>query len=218
MNEIRQLHENREDDHQTSWLPLLSEYIDKRLEPAARHHVAAHLNECRECRRELAGLRQTVRALNDLAEVKAPRSFTISPAQARSLRPRPLYRAAQFAAAVAAIFLLITFALEFNGTFTEQQVILTAQAVSPTIEVPPIGTRPPSANCPDTGISCANSGQPSEIITPEPVTPAPAIPVVVTRTNVESVRWLQLVLVALLIIGTTLAFALRPRAPTRLRL
>ena len=45
----------------------MSDYLDGELTPASLSRMAHHLGECAECRRLLAGLRQTLHALHHLA-------------------------------------------------------------------------------------------------------------------------------------------------------
>lgn len=212
MNELKKQPNN----HSAEWANLLSEYLDNRLEVNSRHRVERHLAECRECRLEMVGLRRTVKALNNLPEVRAPRSFTLSPAQAQALRPRPLYRASQFAAAVAAAFLVISFILDFSGAFSTPSGSVVA--VGPTVDVAPvIGTRPPTT-CRSTEQNCAQSGAKFDPATPDPTTVAPTPAQSANSGFFEPIRLVQLVLVVLLIGAAAFAYALRPRAPSRLRL
>jgi anti-sigma factor RsiW len=45
----------------------MSDYLDADLAPSDRARMEHHLDECDECRRLLAGLRQTVAALHRLS-------------------------------------------------------------------------------------------------------------------------------------------------------
>jgi anti-sigma factor RsiW len=45
----------------------MSEYLDGELPPAGLARMQRHLDECADCRRLLAGLRQTVDALHRLS-------------------------------------------------------------------------------------------------------------------------------------------------------
>ncbi len=67
----------------------LSPYLDGELAPRPRGALERHLASCAPCRRELAGLRATARALAELPEAEVPRSFTLTPDQARRPAPRP---------------------------------------------------------------------------------------------------------------------------------
>jgi anti-sigma factor RsiW len=51
---------------------LLSAYLDGELEDAARHEVAAHLDECGACRIELAQAAEARMALRNLPQLEAP--------------------------------------------------------------------------------------------------------------------------------------------------
>lgn len=66
----------------------LSAYIDGQLEPKRALRTEAHIESCRECSTELAELRELRSALSALPEVRAPRSFALTPAQvAQTVRP-----------------------------------------------------------------------------------------------------------------------------------
>ena len=53
-------------DHR--WAPEhMSDYLDGELPPHALGRIERHLRECAECRRLLAGLRQTIAALDRLS-------------------------------------------------------------------------------------------------------------------------------------------------------
>lgn len=219
MDKIRELNRNKESDHLSEWLPLLSEHLDNRLDEAADTHLTRHLAECRDCRLELAALRRTVRVLNALPEVKAPRSFTLTPAQAQRLRPRPLYRASQFAAAIAAAFLLMISALDLSGAFS-QTVVIPVAATVPTVAVPEVGTAA-ARPCPTNGLNCAfSNGQVGQVVTatPDPTTPAAIQTAATKKVDSEAVRVIELMLVLVVVALAVFAFALRPRAPTRLKL
>ncbi|MEI6046774.1 MAG: zf-HC2 domain-containing protein [Chloroflexota bacterium] len=216
MNKIREITGNRRIDHLNEWRPLLSSYIDHRLEEPTRNHVARHVAECRECRLELAALRRTIGLLKGLPEVKTPRSFTISPAQAQALRPRPLYRAAQFAAAIAAIFLFITCAMDLSGAFNLAGNTIVGSGVDPTTGIPLVGTRVPTT-CPPTGLACAQGGMGGQLITPDPTVATSVATSSAAVINFEAARVVEVILAVLVITLIAFAFALRPRAPTKLR-
>jgi hypothetical protein len=217
VKKIREITGNGKIDHLNEWRPLLSEYIDNRLEEPTQHHVTRHLSECHECRLELAALRRIVGLLKTLPEVKAPRSFTISRTQAQALRPRPLYHAAQFAAAIAALFLFITCAMDLSGAFNQNDKASMVVALDPSTGIPLVGTRIPTT-CPPTGISCAQGGMGGQLITPDPTTAAPIATSSATGINFEAIRVVELILVVLVIALVAFAFAIRPRAPTNFKL
>ncbi len=218
MNEVRELSQSGENSHENTWLLQISLYIDKRLEAPALVRLEQHLSGCSECRQQLAGLRQTVQLLNELPQPKMPRSFTLTSAQARALRPRPLYHMAQAAAAIAAIFLAISLILDYSGAFASK-VAPVSQAVvaTPAEELPLVGTRPPTTPCPTNGLACAQSGLGGEVTSPAPPTPAPTIAPIVTATsdNLVSIRLAQILLTGLVLVLAAFAFSLRPRAPSR---
>jgi anti-sigma factor RsiW len=57
-------------DHR--WAPgRMSDYLDGELAPAGRARIEHHLGECAQCRRLLAGLRQTLRGLHRLSASRA---------------------------------------------------------------------------------------------------------------------------------------------------
>src|SRR5437868_6264348 len=66
----------------------LSAYLDQELSAADARRVEAHLRSCAQCRRELETLRYTMQMVQALPSVRAPRSFTLSDAQAARMRPR----------------------------------------------------------------------------------------------------------------------------------
>ena len=70
----------------------LSAFLDGTLAPDERREVAAHLEGCPECRRELAGLEQTVALLRRVEPARAPVGFVDRVLEAA--RPRPGYRRA----------------------------------------------------------------------------------------------------------------------------
>ena len=68
----------------------LSAYLDDALAPDERRQVAAHLEGCADCRRELARLEQTVALLHRVEPARAPVGFVDRVMEAA--RPRPWYR------------------------------------------------------------------------------------------------------------------------------
>ena len=74
----------------------LSAYLDEALAPDERREVAAHLEACPDCRRELARLEQTVALLHRVEPARAPVGFVDRVTQAA--RPEPWYRRAAAAA------------------------------------------------------------------------------------------------------------------------
>jgi hypothetical protein len=70
----------------------LSAFLDEALAPEERREVAAHLESCADCRRELARLEQTVALLRRVEPARAPVGFVDRVTEAA--RPRPWYRRA----------------------------------------------------------------------------------------------------------------------------
>ena len=87
----------------------LSAYLDDALAPDERRDVAAHLEGCAECRRELARLDATVALLRRVEPARAPVGFVDRVVEAA--RPRPWYRRA-----AAAIFLPFSVKLPAEAT------------------------------------------------------------------------------------------------------
>src|SRR5919201_4622399 len=65
----------------------LSAYLDGELNKAERARVEAHLRTCVQCQHELESLRYTIRMVQELPIMRAPRAFTLSAEQAAQLRP-----------------------------------------------------------------------------------------------------------------------------------
>jgi putative zinc finger protein len=87
----------------------LSAYLDEALDPDERRQVAAHLEGCPECRRELALLEETVALLRRVEPARAPAGFVDRVTAAA--RPRPWYRRA-----AAAVFLPFSVKLPAEAT------------------------------------------------------------------------------------------------------
>jgi hypothetical protein len=66
---------------------LLSAYLDNQVSAAERDRIERHLSSCETCRREYDTLRQTVMFLRAMPQVRVPRAFTLSEAQAGIRRP-----------------------------------------------------------------------------------------------------------------------------------
>ncbi len=207
-----------DDLHRASWLPLLSDYIDEALTASDKIRLRQHLDECAPCTADLAGLQSVVVNLQHLPELAVPRSFGLTPAQARRLRPSPVFRFAQVAAAIAAVFLLVTVAFDGFGTF-QSPVLPTSLAINsatPTSTPDPnIGTLPPAATRPNGG---SNTGQGAVISDASPTaTPAnrPAEPV--AMTTAPALRWTEIALAIATVLLIVFALSLRPRAPGRIK-
>ena len=57
--------------------PLLSEYIDNRMDFEGRAAVERHIETCDSCRKELESLQMTVGLLNQMRSIPVPRSFVV---------------------------------------------------------------------------------------------------------------------------------------------
>jgi hypothetical protein len=85
----------------------LSEYLDGRLPADQRADVEHHLEECRECSRELQALRATRQMLRSLPPVPLPRSFTLEAAPRPAPLPRGFFWLRSATAVTAAAFVLL---------------------------------------------------------------------------------------------------------------
>jgi predicted anti-sigma-YlaC factor YlaD len=103
----------------------LSAYIDGQLTDKELTYVELHLDECKACAAELAGLRATVELLGSVEDVPAPRSFAIDPATA-SVPERPhaygsrALRWMRPALAISAALFLVMLFVDLGTTFTRQ--------------------------------------------------------------------------------------------------
>jgi hypothetical protein len=95
----------------------LSAYLDQELTAGDTRRVEAHLRTCAQCRRELETLRYTMQMVQALPSVRAPRSFTLSDAQAAHVRPRSsvgwLVNALRGMTVVATVLLIAVCGLDF---------------------------------------------------------------------------------------------------------
>ncbi|MBM3189271.1 MAG: hypothetical protein FJZ90_11185 [Chloroflexi bacterium] len=105
----------------------LSPYLDGRLSARAERRVKRHLDECGECREELASLRMTQRLLRGLPGLAAPRSFalplSVQGEQTRYRRWNLAYgivRVAAMAVSFALVVLLSSDALISSGVLFPQ--------------------------------------------------------------------------------------------------
>ncbi len=80
----------------------LSAYIDGELDASAADRLEHHVAECGGCRQEMAQLRATVAALQELPAVEPPRSFTLSPERLAPRPPMPVASPLAFGARIAA--------------------------------------------------------------------------------------------------------------------
>ena len=216
---VRDDDEAADDNHRDEWLPLISDYVDEILSPDEAARLEAHLAGCPACTADLEGLRQVVGSLHRLLPVAPPRSFALTPAQARQLRPSPVYRFSLVAAGLAAAFLLCCLALDLFNVFSPQTTHPTVaqQTVLPTATPDPnVGTLAPK----ETRIAGGSNSGASANVTPAPKpTPSPTVTNSQPATNNEfpAVRWIELGLVVALIVLAAFAFSVRPRAPGRLK-
>jgi len=89
----------------------LSSFLDRQLTSREQDRVARHLQECADCRADLASLRQTVAVLHAMPAIKPPRTFFIPASegvrQTQVRRSRLAYGYLQFATAVATVLLVL---------------------------------------------------------------------------------------------------------------
>lgn len=62
---------------------LLNSWVDGVVTTDERSMISTHLEHCQLCRDELESLRTVKRLLSDLPQVRLPRSFQLTPEQAR---------------------------------------------------------------------------------------------------------------------------------------
>ena len=96
---------------------VFSGYMDRRLSPEEMARAEEHLNTCQGCREELESLRATVALLRRLPEVTPSRSFALAPV--KPLPGRRVLPALRFAAAGAALLLVLAFAADWTGLFED---------------------------------------------------------------------------------------------------
>jgi hypothetical protein len=90
---------------------LLSMYLDGRTSRAERALVEHHLKSCADCARNLAALSATVKAVQELPHVRAPRSFALPRSMAKQPRSTPwLYPLLRSATAIATLLFVIVVA------------------------------------------------------------------------------------------------------------
>lgn len=226
MNKPRLLKEWDETEaHRDQWLPLILDYQDGTLQGSELDNLRQHLEGCGICKADLEGMRQSVILLQRLPELTVPRSFTINPVQARRLKPSPVYRFSQFAAAMAAAFLIFAFALDLSGAFTPQVAPPSVAAVTadPTATLEPVGTLASSAGKPGSGSNTGLGGAPVTFPSTQVADPT-ATPAANTQATSASnqgtspeLRLIEWALLVATILFTAFALMSRPRAPGRLR-
>jgi len=213
--------------HRDQWLPLLLDFQEDAIGASERVNLEQHLKECGICQADLEGMRQTVTLLQRLPEQPAPRSFTISPFQARRLKPSPVYRFSEFAAAIAAAFLIFAFALDLSGAFTpavppKQVAIATAD---PTVTLEPVGTLASSTGSGSggsvSGLSVPNpttAGTQAANPTAQPAASATSTAPSGIASSSPDIRLIEIVLLIATVLFTVFALMSRPRAPGRLKI
>ena len=204
----------------TRWLSLISDYVDQTLPVAERVRLERHLAECPACTADLLGMQQVVTSLRQLPPMVAPRSFQLTSAQARQLRPSPAFHYLRVAAGLAAAFLLFFMALDLFNAFPTAPNTTTVAINTPaptSTPDPNVGTLSAS----ETKIGAGSvQGAGSTTVTPVPKPTATAQPTVAQpapATSTSPVRWVEFALVLALVVLSGFAFALRPRAPDRLK-
>ncbi len=214
-----------EDSHRDYWLAFLNDYVDGTLPEAEIVRLEGHLAGCAACTADLEGLRQATGLLRRLPEVAVPCSFALNSFQVRRLKPSPFYRASQVAAAIAAVFLLAVVLFDLAGsakTATPPDQVAVVSTSAPTPTPPLIGTLPPSDTVKGGGPVVGQAGltpTPPTAVAPNP-TVAPVISAQPKASSVEgpsALRLAEIGLVLALVLFAVFAFALRPRAPGRLR-
>lgn len=124
----------------------LSAYLDGQVRPDERRRLEAHLAACEACRRELAGLRQTVALVRTLPRVPVPRAFTLSQAQVGLARPvgRPGWLGpalAGLAATTTVVFVLVAATVLWRRT-DRQSVYELARLSAPSAATAAVAERP----------------------------------------------------------------------------
>ncbi len=209
------------DNHRDFWANLISEYIDGNLAAKPTARLEQHLAACAECQNDLAGMRQTVFGLRRLPDLAAPRSFVLTTAQARRLKLHPFYRFTQIAAAVAAVFLLFTLALDLAGVNSLEvsaPPVAIAPSAQPTTTLEAIGTLAAGPNATRSAIE-GFGGLQNFTPLPDPTSvPLSSNPASFSNNTLSGLRQLEVGLALAILIFASFAFALRPRAPGRLKL
>ncbi len=150
----------------------LSAYLDGALNATARAAVESHLRDCAQCQHDLASLRYTVRLMQALPPVRAPRSFTLSNEQAArargGARPGWLVNALRGVTAAATVLFLLVVSADL---FALNQMGSTASA--------PV---PPSARSAASSAAETAPSQTSDQTKASPTIAAAALPPAVTTT------------------------------------
>jgi predicted anti-sigma-YlaC factor YlaD len=95
----------------------LSAYLDGLLNAGERAQLEAHLRSCSGCQADLNSLRYVVTMTRSLPEMRAPRSFTLSPEMAAQARPYRqfgwIYASMRGFTALAAVLLVMVCSADF---------------------------------------------------------------------------------------------------------
>lgn len=227
MNKPRLLNQWDENEtHRDQWLPLILDYQDGTLEGSELDNLKQHLEGCGVCKADLEGMRQGVSLLQRLPEIPAPRSFTLSPVTARRLKPAPVYRFAQFAAAMAAAFLIFAFALDLSGAFTPPAPapVVAVATADPTATLEPVGTLASSTGNGTSGSNGALSAPNPTASGTQSASPTATAPANTQNSAAASpaarpdFRLIEVILLVATVLLTAFVFALRPRLPGRLKI
>jgi hypothetical protein len=223
----RKIEENVNIHETLGWSEQLAAYADGELTSTASSVVQNHLSECSLCQNELKAIQMLTANLARLPQLTVPRSFAITPEQARKLRKAPpIYTAARVALAMAAALLIFVCTLDFSGLVSSSADSPPIQgnviAATPTVDVPlpSIGIRAGCGSTSSAGdVKCFNDPSSGVPYTAHPITVKPvAVPAVTVAETPASVHVLEIGLVALVLTLLILVLAAQPRAPTRLRL
>jgi anti-sigma factor RsiW len=161
---------------------LLSTYLDGRTSRAERVLVERHLKSCVECERNLATLRATVTAVQQLPHVRAPRSFALPHSMAKQPRSAPwLYPLLRTATAIATFLFVVVVAGDLYTRFTlfSTSVPMAAPAALPSTSIAmqaaatPVQGPAPQIAAPATSPVLAEQPAPA----PAPQAAAPLAPV-----------------------------------------
>src|SRR4051812_34764183 len=122
----------------------LSDYLDGRVEFAARRRARGHLDTCARCAAELDALGRTVELLRQLPELTPPRDFRIGPRRRRtpSVAER-LYPWTRVLSVVAAAFCVVMLVLDISAAsdgMPQAKVLLATPTVT---EASPTATSVP---------------------------------------------------------------------------
>ena len=150
---------------------LLSSYLDGEVPAGTRAQVADHLEQCPECRDELADLRHLKALLQAVPAVEPPRSFVLSPTVATT-RPGWL-RPVRYATAVAAVLLIALLAGDLiSQSFPPApRLAASSRAVTATPAGPPGTSIGPAEVVP----TVAGAAAQRDMSRPEPTAPATTV-------------------------------------------